>query len=423
MALPSPRARIRTNLAWLVLVQFGRYLLPLLLVPYLARVLGPASFGRVAFALAYSTYLTILIEYGFTLSGTRDLAQASGERATIQRIVHQILSGRLVMFVGAVVISVGAAFAVATFRDHQALLWLALTYGAATAFMPYWYFQGQERLRSLSLIDLVAKLTTVPIVVIWVRKSTDDWHVLALMSLTALTAAVLGHLLVYRETTFERPSLQAGLAGLRTGWTVFLFRASVSLYTSGNSFLVGLFAPSAAVAYYAGAERVVSAGAQSFYPVTQALLPRLSDLVEHDFRAAVKLARQALAANTLAGVLLSSALWLASAPIVSVLLGSGYSSSVQVLQTLSPLPALIAVSNVLGLQWMLSLRLDRYLNVIVLTAGLFNIVAGSLLVSRYGVLGMAWSVLAAETVVVLGIFATLAYLGVNPVVGIRSPRT
>ncbi len=65
------RSGIVRNALALYGVQICRKVLPFVSIPYLARILGPTAWGRVAFVQAFSEMLVLLIEFGFTLSATR----------------------------------------------------------------------------------------------------------------------------------------------------------------------------------------------------------------------------------------------------------------------------------------------------------------------------------------------------------------
>ena len=62
------------NAAALYAVQLAGYVLPLITVPFLARVLRPDGFGLLALAQSLALWLSILLEYGFNLSATRAVA-------------------------------------------------------------------------------------------------------------------------------------------------------------------------------------------------------------------------------------------------------------------------------------------------------------------------------------------------------------
>src|SRR5271169_2073299 len=59
------------NTAALYGVQLCRKAIPLLTMPYLARVLGPAGWGSVAFVSSLGEFIVLIIEFGFNLSATR----------------------------------------------------------------------------------------------------------------------------------------------------------------------------------------------------------------------------------------------------------------------------------------------------------------------------------------------------------------
>lgn len=55
------RSSTLRNLFYLYAVQVANYLFPLVTLPYLARVLGPEGFGKLALAQAVSQYLYIVL--------------------------------------------------------------------------------------------------------------------------------------------------------------------------------------------------------------------------------------------------------------------------------------------------------------------------------------------------------------------------
>jgi PST family polysaccharide transporter len=72
-------------------VQIGRKLIPLASIPYLARVLGPEGWGKVAFVTAMAEMIGIFIEFGFNISGTRRISHYRHDLAERTETVAGIL--------------------------------------------------------------------------------------------------------------------------------------------------------------------------------------------------------------------------------------------------------------------------------------------------------------------------------------------
>lgn len=90
----SPTLR---NLFYLYAVQAANYLFPLVTLPYLARVLGPEGFGKLALAQALVLYLYAFLEYGYQFTATREVARNREDRAELGKIAAGVLHARLLL--------------------------------------------------------------------------------------------------------------------------------------------------------------------------------------------------------------------------------------------------------------------------------------------------------------------------------------
>jgi hypothetical protein len=77
--------RIIQNASALYGAKIANYLLPLVMVPYLARVLGPEAWGVILFVQAIGMYLMLVVEYSFDLSATRQVARNQDNPALLAR--------------------------------------------------------------------------------------------------------------------------------------------------------------------------------------------------------------------------------------------------------------------------------------------------------------------------------------------------
>ncbi|MGA8182110.1 MAG: oligosaccharide flippase family protein, partial [Terriglobia bacterium] len=410
------------NVASLYGVQFANYLLPLVTIPYLTRVLGPATWGLVAFAQAFGAYASIVIEYGFHLSATRAVARSRDSLDELANLVAGVMGARVMLAAGAVLLALLLESWIPMFRAHPVFLWAAVFWAVGQSFSMLWYYQGFERMRLVAVLDVAGKAAATAGIFILVRHPADGWKVLVLQGSGALLSVAVATAIVYRQVPFRLPTWRLVSNTLRMGWSMFLFQGSMSLYGAGNAFILGLFASPAAVGFYAGAEKLARALMGLMAPIHQSLYPRLSHLVQHNRPAAHRLARFSMFLMSSVGVVLSLAAFLGAPWAVPLILGRSFTASVPVLEILAALPLLDALGTLFGVLWMVPLGLNRQFNRVILAGGALNLVLAVVLAPRFAQLGMAAAVVATEVFVVLSLYLTLRRRKLSPLAATRMDK-
>ena len=80
-------------------MQFCRKIFPLITVPYLTRMLKPSGWGTVAFVLAMSEIVALVIEFGFNLSATREISRHRHDRGRCSEVMAGVLGAQIVLSV------------------------------------------------------------------------------------------------------------------------------------------------------------------------------------------------------------------------------------------------------------------------------------------------------------------------------------
>lgn len=408
------RHKLVQNVLSLYGVQFASYVIPLATIPYLARVLGASGWGLVAFAQSFGSYVALIGEYGFALSATREVARRRDDPEELARILAGVLGAELLLVGSSILVAALTALWIPIFRAHPLLFASGLFLGAGQALSVMWFFMGLECMPLASALDISAKLLAAGCIFIFVHHTGQEWRVLVIQGSGFFLSDCICLTLAYSRVPARIPGWTCIKEALRMGWSMFIFRGSVSLYTSGNAFVLGLFVSPRFVGYYSGAERISKAFLKLLGPVNQTFFPRLSHLVHQSRERAARLARVSVGIMAIGGAALGAMAFLFAPLLVRVALGPGFDPAIPILRVLSLLPPLIALSNVFGIQWMLTLGLDRAFNAIILSAGLVNLGLALSLAPRFDGMGMAWAVVSAETVVTLAIYLLLRWWRLDP---------
>lgn len=394
---------LKSKLIWNVISLYGvqacRKVIPLIAIPYLARVLGPTGWGNVAFAQTMGDFISTLVEFGFTLSGTREIARRRDDLAACSGIMAGTLGAQVVLATLGIAAALIAGAHVPLLREHPRLLYAGIAYGLAQGIAPLWFFQGIERMDLAAGLEIASKVLALAGILLFVHGTSDEWRVLFLQALSPTVTSIVGLTLAYRSVPFRLPNREHIRSAFKLGWPMFLMRSGIALYTSANVLILGFLAPPAAVGYFASCEKIGKAITGLLQPVRDALYPRLSHTVIHAPGETNRLIRLGAIVSVSAGLILSIGTFFTAPIIVRILLGKGFDPAIMVLRIFALLPVVVALTESVGMQSLLPAGKERVVNKIILFGGAINIGLAILLAPRFHQSGMAVAVLAAETLV------------------------
>lgn len=408
------RSTLMHNIVSLYGTQIAAYLFPLLAVPYLARVLGVYTWGLVAFAQAFGAYVYLLVDFGFNLSATKEVSLHRDDREHLSDVLAGVMGAKTIL----ALLCIGVTFAlqhwVQQFRENPLLLWSAIVMGLAQAFSMIWFYQGLEQMKTSSAIDIASKALGLIGIFFLVHSPAHAWRVLGIQAVASLAGTGVLMVLAYRKIPFRLPSAEGTWRAMRMGGSTFLLRSAASIYTTANVIIVGFFASPVAVGYYAGAEKLTRGFLSLMGPVSLSLYPRLTHLIKHAQAQAVRLARLSFIFMGLSGTALAALLWITAPLVVRIILGPKFIPAVPVVRILCVLLPAVAISNVIGIQWMLPCGLTKECNRIVLGGGVLNLILACVLAPHLGAMGVAIAVAITEASVTVGLYVLLTRRKMNP---------
>ncbi|GEM_PF-578980 len=377
-----------------------RFISPLLLYPLLTRRLGSEMFGVYATGYSLALMLSVIVEYGFNLTGTRDVAVAA-DAATRGRIASRIVFARLLLIPAALLIGGVLITANPVLREYPTIATIAVLLGCAQGSTAFWYFQGVRKVLVAVALEIGGQILALLATVMLVHTAEDAELAIALQMGGGALCATLGIILMFREAPPVRMRLtDAGIA-LRDGFAVFLSRSALMIYTAASVFLLASLAGPVQAALYGAAERVSGAFSALLRPLSSIVLPRLAVEMSVNMSLGLAHGRYILAATSALFLFIGMALFVTAPYLTNLLFGADFRTASLPLQWLAASLPLMAMNTVLGSQIMVALRLDRAIMNAVIIGGIANLLLAIPLVSWWSAPGMAAARLATEAVILL----------------------
>lgn len=402
----SPKKHLLTNMTSLFVLQAANYLLPLITVPYLARVLGPDRLGLITFAQVFVQYFAVLTDYGFNLSATREIAIHRENVRKVSEIFSSVLFIKAVLMIIGFALMAAIVLTVPKFRLEWSLYFLVYLIVPGNVLFPFWFFQGMERMKYITMLNIVARSFMVLAIFIFVN-NVDDYLIAAgLQASSTILTGLLGLLVATKiaPITLVCPNKKQLKSIMVEGWHIFVSTVAINLYTSSNVFILGLLTNNVLVGYFSAADKIIRAVQGLLGPVSQAVYPHISALAAKSSESALLFIGRIIKLQGLGAFIVSILIILLAEPIVRTLLGEQYLASIPLLQWMSFLPFIIALSNIFGVQILFAFGYSKEVIRFQIPVALISLAVMVVVVYKFGLLGAVLNIVATEIVITAGFF-------------------
>ena len=306
-------------------------------------------------------------------------------------------------------------FSFEKFRINWLLYYLTFGLVIGNLLLPTWFFQGMQKMRYISLLNIGALLIYTASIFIFIKIPADYIYVPLINSVGAITMGIVALIVIHTRfnINFIFPTINDIKYQLREGWHVFISTVAVSLYTISNTFILGFFATNTIVGYFSVANRIINMANGLLGPISQSIYPHISSLALKSKEEAISFIKKITIIIGAFSLIISIGILLLSGIIIYLLAGTQFNESILLVRIMAFLPFIIALSNMFGIQTMLTFNYKKAFSNIIMAASAINIILALLLAPIFKDVGIAVSVVVTETFVTIVMFLYLRSKGIN----------
>lgn len=360
------------NTLWQYGLQILKYLFPLLLIPYLTRILGTEGYAVYAYVLSFMGVVQTIADFGFTLSGTKKVVDLRGDTAALSRLVGAITVARLMLLCGLFFCVMVITRFIPIMAENTVYVIWAFFATAGRTVLPDFIFQGNERMGPLTTRYFASKGVQVALTILLVRGPGD----LILVAVADVLSEIVDIAWSYRAQKrlfgvgIARPTFKESFEELRVSAIYCVSNVSSSLFSGFTTVIIGLAITSKTdIAFWSLTLTTVNAVQSLYTPIANSLYPHM--IKNRDFGFARKLALVALPVLVL-GIVAYCAL---SKPIMLVLGGPEYVAGAHVMWMISPIFIFSFYGILIGWPVLGAMGHVKELTVSTLFTGIVNVVS------------------------------------------------
>ncbi|MCD9486611.1 oligosaccharide flippase family protein [Photobacterium iliopiscarium] len=263
------------NIFSLSVLQIVTYIVPLIILPYLVRVLGVDKFGLVVFAQSLCAYFIIVTDFGFSLSANRHISLYRDDKNRLNEVYSSTIYLKLILLLLSFIVFSFIIFSFEIYSKHILLYYLSFCLVIANTFIPTWLYQGLEKMNYLVISNVIIKVFTMVAILIFV-KNTDDFYLVPIIyALSSVIIVCMLHFDIYKRLNIKLVKIP--LYDLREylieSSQFFLSRLANEGLMNSIVFFIGLKFGNTILGYYSMAEKLYRAFYMILSPINQALYP------------------------------------------------------------------------------------------------------------------------------------------------------
>lgn len=392
---------IGKNFLYSGILTVSNYLFPLLIFPYVSRVLGVTNIGICNFVDSIIEYFTLFSMMGISILGIREIAATKSDRTRMSKAFTCLVILNVVFSLVAIAVLLVIMFTVSSLQEYRSLLFVGVFKLLGNVLLIEWFFKGREDFKYITNRTIFVKLLYVVAIYLLIKERSDYMMYYILTMLMIFANSLFNCYYARKLITFSfdkqllriylRPFLYLGLYMLIT-----------SMYVNFNVIWLGFVKGPQEVGYYTTATKLYVIIMALFTAFTGVMLPRLSSLLSEnnmeEFRRLINKSLEVLTAVAFPCLVFAIVF---CSQIIHILAGSDYDGAILPAQIVMPLLFVIGYEQILVIQILMPTQKDTIIFRNAIIGAVVGLSLNFILVPQIGAIGSAIVWLASETVVLL----------------------
>ena len=265
------------NFTFLGLLQVLRYLIPILVLPYVSRIIGVEHFGEIAITASAAMIMQYVVEYGYNYIGARDVAKNKTNLAYISDLYSSITIARCLLFIACIIVVFILSFIVPLLAKVRFLLLITCANVLLYVIMPEWLYQGLEEMKFITLIHALSRIVYVALIFILIRQPEDYYFYPIVNGIGFLLADIASFIILKGKNIHLHTVNWRKLWGiLKKGWDLFINQLCGGLFAQLLNIFIGNYLSLRDAGIYNASSRLIFAAKHGMNIIARVFFPFLA---------------------------------------------------------------------------------------------------------------------------------------------------
>ena len=380
--------KISINIFYNILNQIVSFIVPLILSPYVARVLSAELIGDYSYALANSSYFVLIGALGFSLYGMLKVSANRADKKYISTLFKEIMIAKFFLMVTCIIVYT-ISF-VWTSSGNKILCAIMIMNIISTGIDSTWFLMGMEDFKTTALRNIAVRLVNIVLIIILVKSEKDFLIYAIIMQLSNVISYIVVFPTVKKYIISSKVSFKNILKHTIKSLIYFVPGIVNTIFTSADKTVLGAFANSYEVGVYEQASKICSLCGSVINSISNVVMPRVTYLNHNaSNEKSKKFMFKTLHYASVVAIVVTVGIICISDEFVPLFFGLGYEKSAVLLKILAFNVLMSILANYIGQQCLTSNDKQNQYNIAISVGAILNVILNLFMVERLQSVGVS----------------------------------
>lgn len=255
--------------------------IPLIVIPYLIKNVELSGYGLSVIAFSVTFFLSLIIDFGYNISGVNMLSKSDSNEKKGEIIVTVIYTKIALLLILLFCFIIGILY-IPYLRQHYVLYGYSFLITLSSVFNLNWALQGLQKIKTLSIINILNKTVYLLGVILVINKKEDYVFINLLYAIGIIISGLFSLYIISRKIPLILfpYRLNKFLEEIKMSGHYFISNISVYLSASVYPVILSFFVSNEMVGVFSIVEKIYNLLRSVFSIYINLMLPRISNLIE-----------------------------------------------------------------------------------------------------------------------------------------------
>lgn len=256
-------------------------IVPLIIIPYLIKIVGLSGYGLSVVAFSVMYFLSLIIDFGYVVSGVNMLSKSRSKVEKGKIIVYAIYT-KAVLFLVLLICFILSVVFVPYLREHYILYSYSFLITFSSVFNLNWILQGLQKIKILSIVSVLSKTIYLIGILLFVNEKSDYVLINLIFALGILVSGIFSFYIIKKEIPLPLIPYNLRKFSEEIRASGYYFVSNISIYLSSSVYpvILNFFVSSEMIGVFSIVEKIYNLLRAIFSIYLNLMLPRVSSLVE-----------------------------------------------------------------------------------------------------------------------------------------------